>query len=49
MVGRPRISIATVMERDPLLLSSESAVTYLADIQMPLGIVVSIIVLMIEK
>ena len=44
MVGRPRISIATVMEGDLLLLSSESAVTYLADIHMRLGLVVSMIV-----
>ena len=43
MAGCPRHSIATVMERDPLLLSSESAITYLADIQMSLGIQVSII------
>ena len=43
MAGCPRHSIATVMERDPLLLSSESAATYLADIQMFLGLVVSII------
>ena len=47
MAGRPRHSIANVIDRDPLLLSSESAVTYLADIQMSLGLVVSIIVLVI--
>ena len=47
MAGRPRHSIATVMERDLLLLSSKSAVTYLVDIQMRLGVVVSIIVLVI--
>ena len=49
MVGCPRHSIANVMEGDPLLLSSESADTYLADIQMRLGLVVSIIFLSISS
>ena len=49
MAGCPRHSMATVMERDPLLPLSESAVTYLADIQMSLGIVVSITLVFIPS
>ena len=45
MAGLPRHFIAIVMEGDPLLLSSESTITYLADTQMTLGLGVSIIIL----